>query len=399
MASTRSLLGLATSLVLALAAAPALAQPAKQADQLNEQGKALLNAKPSRPAEATLKFRAAIVLSPEGRFYLNLCMSLYQEGKLGEALNMCRAVEGKGASAQQVKQAGTIVDKFILPKMREAGIDPDKPDVGPDPDNGTDPDPDNGTDPDPNNGTDPDPNNGTDPDPNNGTPDPNNGTPDPNNTGNTAANNFTVAPQPSLLDQTTGAGTHEYAWTLGAQLVGVSSRVGDADDYERGGGGIRIVSDFMINKPQKFGVQAYLTYFGVAGKSDTIRMGERIDVLDIGGAAYKEFCRGRMCLKPLAGLHVALIQPSDLEGTTETTSGFSTFGARAELGIEYALGARYENILTAGVGASLYFAAPDTDFDPEPYDLDRASANGYIGIGYTRRFSSPPGNQPLFTMQ
>ena len=33
------------------------------------------------------------------------------------------------------------------------------------------------------------------------------------------------------------------------------------------------------------------------------------------------------------------------------------------------------------------------------WGLDKSSANGYIGIGYTRRFASPIGSQPLFTLQ
>ena len=134
MASTRLILGLGAA--LALLAAPALAQsPAKQADTLNEQGKALSRAK--KYDQASDKFRQAIVLSPEGRFYLNLCMSLYQAGKLGEANNACRAVRDHGATSQQVGQAQTIVDQFIAPKMREAGLDPEtgKP-LGGNPDNG-----------------------------------------------------------------------------------------------------------------------------------------------------------------------------------------------------------------------------------------------------------------------
>ena len=97
-------------------ATPAREGDTRRADGLNEEGKALLMAK--RYSEGSAKFRAAIALSPEGRFYLNLCMALYQEGKLGEAKRACGEVAAHGATAHQVGQAKKILTDFIEPKLQ-----------------------------------------------------------------------------------------------------------------------------------------------------------------------------------------------------------------------------------------------------------------------------------------
>ncbi len=397
MASTRLILGLGAA--LALLAAPALAQsPAKQADTLNEQGKALSRAK--KYDEASDKFRQAIVLSPEGRFYLNLCMSLYQAGKLGEANNACRAVRDHGATSQQVGQAQTIVDQFIAPKMREAGLDPEtgKP-LGGNPDNGNpdngNPDngnPDNGN---PDNGN-PDNGNPDNGNPDNGNPDngnPNNGNPNNGNPNNGTGSNFTVAPPPSLFDQMANKPAHEYTWSLGAQLLGISARVGRQDDWNNGTGGLRLVSDYALSRNRQFGAQGHLTFFGVSGNEDVGNM-ESITAFDLGASVYKELCKGRACFKPLVGAQVGLY-------SVDQDNQFAVLGVRGELGLEYALGKRYENVVTLALGFNGFLPAQESDngADPAAFGLDRASSNLYFGVGFTRRFNSPLGSSPMFSMQ
>ena len=403
MASTRLILGL--SAALALAASSALAQsPAQKASTLNDQGKALMSAK--KYADAELKFRAAIVLSPEGRFYLNLCMSLYQTGKLGEAHTACRAVKDHGASKDQIGQAQTIIEKFIEPRMREAGIDPDsigKPDTGnPDTGNPDTGNPDTGN---PDTGN-PDTGNPDTGNPDTGNPDtgnPDTGNPDTGNTGNTGntGGNFTVAPPPSLFDQVAANPKHEYTWSIGAQVLGMKASVGAKEDWDPGAAGLRILGDYALSARRGIGAQGYLTLFNLGGKDGGAFMNENLTIVDFGLSVYKEVCRGRACVKPLAGVQVALLSVSQ-DGAD--SAQFSAIGARAELGFEYALGKRYENVLTAAVGLDLYgpgqangdeFAAPD----PAAFGLDKSSANLYFGLGFTRRFNSPLGSQPLFQVQ
>ena len=89
----------ATLLALSLAlsgAAQAQTDPAKRADQLNEEGKQLFGKNDF--AGAAQKFRQAILFSPEGRFYFNLCFVLDKMGKYREALTACEAVAPNGAS-------------------------------------------------------------------------------------------------------------------------------------------------------------------------------------------------------------------------------------------------------------------------------------------------------------
>src|SRR5262245_28480395 len=100
----------------ALGAGQALAQsPAQRAEQLNTAGKADLAAKPMRAAEAAEKFRQAIVLVPDGKYYYNLCMALYHEGKLTEALTACKAVKDNGGNDAAVKGADKIMTDYIKP--------------------------------------------------------------------------------------------------------------------------------------------------------------------------------------------------------------------------------------------------------------------------------------------
>ncbi len=390
MASTRLILGLGVA--LSLLAAPALAQsPAKQADTLNEQGKALSRAK--KYDQASDKFRQAIVLSPEGRFYLNLCMSLYQAGKIGEANTACRAVKDHGATGQQVGQAQTIIDKFIAPQMREAGLDPETGNpINGNPDNGNpiNGNPDNGN---PNGNPDNGNPNGN---PDNGNPNgnPDNGNPNGNPSGNpNSGNNLTVAPPPSLFDQMANKPAHEYTWSLGAQLLGMSTSIGRKEDWNNGTGGLRIVSDYALSRNRQFGAQGHLTFFGVTGNEDIGNM-ESITAFDLGASVYKELCKGRACVKPLIGAQVGLY-------SVDQDNQFAVLGVRGELGLEYALGARYENVLTVALGFDGFLPAQESDngADPATFGLDRASSNVYLGLGFTRRFNSPLGSSPMFSMQ
>jgi hypothetical protein len=58
------------------------------------QGEAMLQAK--RFAEASVLFRDAAARVPEARYFVDLCESLYGEGKFGEALTACNAAKDNG---------------------------------------------------------------------------------------------------------------------------------------------------------------------------------------------------------------------------------------------------------------------------------------------------------------
>ena len=71
---------------------------AKIASEANDAGvKLMLDHK---YADATSKFRDATVRSPQALYYFNLCSSLHQEGRFGEALTACNAVDSTNAKPE-----------------------------------------------------------------------------------------------------------------------------------------------------------------------------------------------------------------------------------------------------------------------------------------------------------
>jgi len=59
--------------------------------KLNDDGIALM--KKNKHGEASSKFREAVARVPEPRYFYNLCVSLFMEGKFSEGLVSCDAVE------------------------------------------------------------------------------------------------------------------------------------------------------------------------------------------------------------------------------------------------------------------------------------------------------------------
>ena len=56
--------------------------------------------KQSKYAEASAKFREAVARVPEAGYFFNACMALFQEGKFGEALTTCNAVENNAPTTK-----------------------------------------------------------------------------------------------------------------------------------------------------------------------------------------------------------------------------------------------------------------------------------------------------------
>ncbi|MBZ0230953.1 MAG: hypothetical protein K8M05_01255, partial [Deltaproteobacteria bacterium] len=214
--------------------------------------------------------------------------------------------------------------------------------------------------------------------------------------GGTAAQNFTVDPPPSLFTATAPA-EHEYTWTLGGQLLGMNTAVGQEGRYKSQGQGFRLVGDYMLSSKTRVGAQGYIGATYVGDGSDAV-IDDNLTIVDVGIAGYKELCRKRACLKPLIGGHIGLMQTDSMAEFSD--EAMVTFGIRPELGFEYALGSRMEHVITASLGLSIYLpVVGQYDVDPATYGLDKSSANGYFGIGYTHRFNTPLGSSPFFTLQ
>ena len=87
--------------------------------QLNQDGIALLKA--SKPGDATAKFRDAVARVPEAPYFLNLCISYYWEGKFGDAITACSAVD-KNDPSESVRAKTDKMFKRIKDEAARQGI-------------------------------------------------------------------------------------------------------------------------------------------------------------------------------------------------------------------------------------------------------------------------------------
>ena len=346
-----------------LAPAPAAAQsPAAQAERLNDDGKKLFAAKDYEAAHR--KFREAAALSPEGRFYFNMCYALNFLERYEEAIHACEQVEAAGADA-----ALTDKTRKALASLREKAAASQRvtPASTPGPD---EPAPE---------GQDP----GRQSDPG-GPPPPAPGGPDP----------FILA--------TAGPPPGSYTWSIGGMLGGLANlNVGRAGDYrgqeiyDRSGADLRLFANFIVSEAARLGVQASLG-FGAIAPVDRNMSDNNLVLADIGGALFLHLPLGsRLLLTPLAGPLLSVQQPEEL------SQGFIAFGARAELGMAFLFGPRLEHAFSLTPALNVYFPATgDVEgLEPSQFGLDVTHSTFGIALGYTYRFSTPFGTVPLITLE
>jgi hypothetical protein len=397
----------AAFLVASALATSAYADQKEIAEKLNEEGKALMFK--NKYVEATGKFRQAIARLPgEPKYFLNLCTSLYHEGKFGEALTACNAVGNNNPSAEQRTKADKLTG-LINEEAKAQGV-PIEPLGG-----GKSP---------------------GDPPPVDCTATPNDPSceqvvdndlcktnpQDPSCGGGNNNNNNNVTdpppPQPRYAVGRPPSGTgvfvqttpdNKYTWTLGIDVFGGGGTIGRDQFYGTATGGFRIKGDYLLNPAARLGAQAYLqiTRFG-QGEMDSFGV-EALDIFDFGIAAYKHLCpRGaqRLCLTPLAGAQLAMMSPADeMNSAGEQVFNYAAVGGRLELGAHFALGSRMEHVLGAMVGVNIYspvFSGPDEfsgSLTVEQAGLDKGGAAAYVGIGYTYRFRTPLGRAAFITLE
>ncbi len=347
-----------------------------RADQLAADAKAAMFAEPPRYAEAIDKYNQAIVLSPEGKFYFNLCVAYYSIGEFGNALEACDSVERAGADAKLMEKNAKIL-KQVEDQIRAMGGDPEKlrnPDTGGDGGDGTG----DGT------GDGGDGGGGGD------------GIGGSGGTGEPVDDpgDFKGAPPPSLF--ASKPPSHEYTWTVGGSLYGLSSQMGREGEYATGGAGFRLFADYMLVPARKIGLQGYLG-FATIGGGETFD--DPLNIVEFGIAGYiHATCKGRFCVTPLAGAHIAGLQPQSLGDEVR----FATVGLRAEVSLSYSLGAKYEHVVSFTPGFNVYLPAVgtyDTGEGPMDFGLDETGSTVSIGVGYTHRFDTPFGQAPFITLE
>ena len=360
--------------VFIAAASPALAQktPAQEANDLNERGKQLFAEK--RYEEAYNVFRDAATLSPEARFFFNMCYALNFLERYEDAISACEQVEaasGADAALREKTQRALVSLREKLAAQRAAAGDPGGGDPG-----GGDP---GGGEP-----------GGGEP----GGGDPGGGPGGPAGGGAPPA----AGPDPFLQGEAAPP-PGSYQWSVGAELgvlAGLQSEndLGDLP-YAAAGVNLRLFANFILGEAQRFGVQGYLG-FGSLAPSDETTEDQPLVLADVGGAAFMHFrLGGPIEITPLAGLHLAVQQPQEL------SQAFIGLGARAEVALAYVFGPQSEHALSVAPGLSLYFpSGGEIDgFQPEDYGFDKTRGAVTVNVGYSYRFSTPFGATPLITLE
>ncbi len=360
---------IAASLLIAVGSASAQGTPAEKANQLNDEGKELFGQEKYGPAAK--KFEAAIILSPEGRFYFNLCFTYYFLERYQDALEQCRAVQPNGGD-------GALIDKT---NKLIAEIEKRLPPPANDPNTG-----------DPNTG---DPNTG---DPNTGNPntgDPN--TSDPNTGDPSVTNPGTAGPPPSNPFITARPRTNPYKWSLGAEFGPLANLSVGSDEFYENGAQLRLFANFIVSDARQLGIQPYFQFTNISSVEpspfDPLRM------FDLGVAAFlhRQLGNSRFYWTPQAGIHVSIQEPTSDPDTT-----FVALGARAEVQFAFVFGSRGQHALTLSPSLNLYgsSSAPSDSIDrPEDFELDKASATFAVALGYQLRFATPFGSSALINLE
>lgn len=372
----------------------------------NEQGKSLMFEGNYR--DASDKFRSAAKRFPDPKYYFNLCASTYQQGIYGQALVACDMAD-KLSSDPAFKTKVAQLEGKIRSDAAEQHVD-----TGPlSPNNGSGPPTtgsptDNGAGGMPGgpsgNGTGGTPvgpaGNGTA-----GTPGGPGGPAGPPYGSNAPAPQYAVGrPAQNLF---AAKPEHVYTWTIGADLFGGHGTMGRQDAFGSTTGGLRIKADYMLNSAAKFGSEIYFqgTGFttGMGGVQATRTGDQTLQILDLGGGVYKHFCVSRFCVTPLGGVHFSFMNPgNDSTSSTSQTFNYVGFGARVEVALSYALGARLEHVLSLGIDANAYTRAlsdPSDGYSASAWGLDRGGIVGTLGFGYMYRFNTPFGRSPFLSLE
>jgi hypothetical protein len=377
-------LSMAIACAIAMTGSAYAQSQAEIADRLNEEGKTLMRG--NQYAEASKKFQEAVARVPEPKYFFNLCVSRTSEGLLDDAITACRAVDVNNPPAELKAKTDKMIEK-INDIAKSQGIPPPKGTGGGC--QGIDC-PVHPTPPGPN------PPGPTPPGPN--PPGPN---PQPVVHYAPPSQNLTLAVTPD----------NKYTWTLGIDLFGGGGQMGQPDAYGSAVGGFRLKGDYLMDPVHRLGAQAYfqISHFD-AGKDDMLGV-DTLDIFDVGIAGYKHFCLGgtpRLCVTPLAGIHLSLMSPAgEMDETGSQVFNYAGVGGRLEISFAYAFGRRFEHVLSLMGGANLYSAVlsgpsfddPSGALTAEQAGLDKGGAIGYLGLGYTYRFNTPLGSSPFVTLE
>lgn len=380
---TRLSFALASLLLSVVAAAsPALAQksPKQEADELNSQGKQYFAEK--RYEEAYGMFRQAATLSPEARFFFNMCYALNFLERYQDAIQACEQVPAADGADPEIKEKTQRALASLREKQAAQQSAAGSGDAG-------------------------DPNAGG-----GGTADPGAG----GGSGQVAAGGGgqvaagggpaqPAGPDPFIATEAPGP-VDGYLWSIGGEL-GVLGNINAAKDefgnalYGPSGFNLRIFANFIVSESARLGLQAYLG-IGSLPPSDDNFDDEPLGMFDLGGAIFLHRpLAGHLYWTPLLGVGLAVRQPQEL------SQGFISLGGRAEVGFSYVFGPGGAHAFSVTPGFNIYFPSSgeqETDLGGDPrsasyYGFDETTSLFALNFGYSYRFSTPFGSTPLITLE
>lgn len=314
----------------------------ERAEALNAEGKSLYT-DAGDYAAASAKFRDAIALVPDARFYYNLCAALQRQGKYPEALDACDAVYEHQPREDLATKAGRRAAQIRKEMATTPASAP--------------------------------------------------GTPPP--VGTTPPTTPIVPPPPAGAPPTSAdlidhmeEDTLDYRGGVGADVGFVGNAGVGSNDYGTTGLAVRFHGDLLVARRHMLGLSAYLNLSLFAEDPDNARS-HPLSIVDLGVGAYwhRRVWRS-LYVTPFAGLSFAGI------GTEGDNGGatYGTFGVRAEGSLEWVFGGGRHAVKLTPFSLNYYFAVagqiggnrtPAADFG-----LDGGGVVWAFTVGYTIRFDT-----------
>lgn len=325
----------ATVLISALSVGASAQEPddASRAEALNDQGKALFSEQKNYTGAAD-KFRLAIALVPDARYFYNLCAALERLERYQEAIDACDGVFAHQPRPELAQKTGA---KSAAIRQLLRAQSPSPPATQP------------------------------------GTTPPVTPTPD----------------QPATTaEEEVESEAPGYRWTLGADLgLAVNSSVG-LREYGRAGLALQIQAGLLISQKLRLGGLGYFALSTFPQRDDVV-VSQPLTVTSLGVAAFwhKRLWK-QLHLTPLFGLDLTALSV-DTAGGVE---GYGTLGVRLEAAVEWRFPGGHHVLRAVPFALNHYFPAGQITGDRAPaedYGFDHGGNTWSILFGYCYRFEGP----------
>jgi hypothetical protein len=332
----------------ALAQTPAPApEPDARAEALNDRGKTLYSEKQDYAA-AVAKFRAAIAISPDARYYYNLCAALEKLTRYDEALNACDEVFNHDPRPElgekTGKRAAAIRQEMRASKPPAPVPSPPAPVPAPMP------------------------------------------TPAPTPPSTTPSSPPEGEPVDAVVVDPEAPG---YRWSLGADLGFVrNNSLGDRT-FGKNGVAVQAHVAAIVAPRLRLGVEIYL-HLSAFGERDDAGLSNTMTIADVGAALFwhKRLWRD-LYFTPAGGLNLSFITVD----TSSDTPTFGTLGVRLEAAVEWRFAGGRHVVRAAPISLSYSFPSGRVfggDLPPEDFGLDQGGTTWAFIVGYTYRFERGP---------